>query len=334
MFPKALEIAKTVKVPTGEIHIVKGDKGLLECLSIGDYGKDANINAEFLGLTKEIHGVANSTPLLPLSEKWVCTISTQYGCSMNCAFCDVPKVGRGINATFDDLVGQVFTVLDTHKEVKETKRFNLHYARMGEPSFNFSVISSAYYLKGVMDSRNFHFHPVVSTMVPHNNSKVWDFIYDWLKLKNDFGGEAGLQISVNSTDTTDRSVSMPFATDIDTVAYNMGRILSELGFKVKGRKITLNFALSDKDSAKLDAKILSSLFDPKYFLIKITPIHETKAAVINGIVTSAGYYSFAPYRGVRDKLKAEGYDVIIFIPSEDEDASRITCGNAILSDRK
>ena len=35
-----MNIIKNIKVPTGNILIVKGDKGNLECLSIGDYGRN------------------------------------------------------------------------------------------------------------------------------------------------------------------------------------------------------------------------------------------------------------------------------------------------------
>lgn len=73
-----MKTTKTIKVPTGEIYIATGEKGLpLEFLSVGDYGKSANIKADFLGITREINGVPNGTPM-PLSEKWVITISTQY----------------------------------------------------------------------------------------------------------------------------------------------------------------------------------------------------------------------------------------------------------------
>jgi 23S rRNA (adenine2503-C2)-methyltransferase len=34
---------------------------------------------------------------------------------------------------------------------------------------------------------------------------------------------------------------------------------------------------------------------------------------------------------VEEALKNEGFDVIVFIPSKEEDESRITCGNAILA---
>ena len=129
-----MNIKRNLSVPTGNILIAEGEKGRdLEFLSIGDYGKGHNVKASFLGLNDEIAGVPNGT-IMPLEEKWVITISTQYGCSMACKFCDVPKVGQGINVTFNDLSNQVIEALKLHTEVEATKRLNIHYARMGEPT--------------------------------------------------------------------------------------------------------------------------------------------------------------------------------------------------------
>ena len=47
-----MEITKNIQVPTGNICIVQGEKGKLEFLSIGDYGKQANIKADFLGIER------------------------------------------------------------------------------------------------------------------------------------------------------------------------------------------------------------------------------------------------------------------------------------------
>lgn len=138
-----MEIIKNINVPTGHILIVQGDKGSLECLSIGDYGRQANVKAKFLGLNKDIEGVPNGK-CMPLKEKWVVTISTQYGCNSACKFCDVPKVGRGINATYKDMKEQIEVALSLHPEVKGTKRLNIHYARMGEPSWNPDVLRVSY----------------------------------------------------------------------------------------------------------------------------------------------------------------------------------------------
>ena len=118
---KQFLILKNLTVPTGNICIMQADKGKLEFVSLQDYGKAKNIKADFLGYTKEINQVPHGK-LLPLTDKWVVTVSTQYGCSMNCKFCDVPKVGKGLNATYDDLKNQILSALFLHPEIKSTKR--------------------------------------------------------------------------------------------------------------------------------------------------------------------------------------------------------------------
>ena len=67
-------------------------------------------------------------------------------------------------------------------------------------------------------------------------------------------------------------------------------------------------------------------------MVKITPIHITNACKDNNIETKDGYFDYAPYRDIENKIKAVGFDVLVFIPSVEEDTSRITCGNAILSE--
>jgi 23S rRNA (adenine2503-C2)-methyltransferase len=69
-------------------------------------------------------------------------------------------------------------------------------------------------------------------------------------------------------------------------------------------------------------------------MCKITPMHNTKAVVENNMVTDGGYDFYYPYKQVEEALKAEGFDVIVFVPSKEEDESRITCGNAILAYQK
>lgn len=319
-----MKIMKQIDVPTGNICIAKGDKGELEFLSIGDYGKEKNLKADFLGLTNEINGVPHGD-LLPLEEKWVITISSQYGCSMKCAFCDVPKVGKGTNATLNDLINQVKLGIGLNPEVTYTKRLNLHYARMGEPTFNKDVITSAYYLKGLFEEKGWGFHPVVSTMMPENNILLYDFIHNWIEFKNYVNGNAGLQISINTTNEDVRHKTMPYAMSIEKIGHMLNLVMRGM----KGRKIALNFALTDSE---IDAKQLIKYFDPQYFLCKITPMHITNACVDNQLITKDGYEKYYPYKNVEESLKAVGYDVIVFVPSKEEDESRITCGNAILSE--
>jgi len=317
-----MKILQNISVPTGNILVVEGQKGKLEMLSLGDYGKDVNVKCDSMGLTRKPDPVKH-TKLLPLEEKWVITISTQYGCSMGCAFCDVPDVGPGKNATEKDLINQVLTGVTLHPEVEWTRRLNIHFARMGESTWNPNVLDATKWMKTHLDSE-FHIHPVVSTMMPRHNEWLKTFIHTWMRMKNRLlKGEAGLQLSINSTSETERhGMFRGNACTLEEINHIMDGIIPN------GRKITLNFALAGYE---INPQILLKYFDPSYYLVKLTPMHKTLHALENEIKTEGDYTTYTPYEEYEKDLKAVGYDVLVFIASHEEDDSRITCGNAILS---
>jgi len=317
-----MKIKRNIKVPTGNILVVEGAKGNLEMLSLGDYGKDVNVKCDAMGLSREIDSVKHAD-LLPLTEKWVVTISTQYGCSMGCSFCDVPSVGPGKNATYKDLIKQTMTAIYLHPEIKSTKRLNVHFARMGEPSWNPNVLDAAKWMKEHLDPE-YHVHPVVSTMMPKRNEWLRTFIHTWMRIKNRvYDGNAGLQLSINSTSERERvSMFSGNASALPEIAKIMRGIIPN------GRKITLNFAIAGYE---INPDILLNFFDPDDYLIKLTPMHKTTHAIYNGIETQGDYTRYHPYKNHEERLKKAGYDVLVFIASEEEDLGRITCGNAILS---
>ena len=317
---------KIVKTHTGKIYVDQRKK--LEFLTVGDYGKENNIKADFLGLTKEINGVKHKK--VDLGDKWVATISTQKGCPMKCQFCDCPKFGFFGNATRDELKYEIETILQ-NENCKKTKRFNVHFARMGEPTFNFNVLDFAEYdLKKLVSSyiQADTVHPVVSTMLPRLNKRLEDYLLRWCRIKNEvYKGEAGLQFSINSTDD-DRRNEM-FAKR--SLSLNE---ISQLAKKLPppvGRKYTLNFAVT-KDTI-LDAEVLDKLFDKEQFIVKITPIHETHAALENGFDVTTSYDDYDVYRQFEQPLVKLGWDVIVFVPSKEEDSDRITCGNALIANK-
>lgn len=318
---------KIVNTHTGKIYVDTDRK--LEFLTVGDYGKENNIKADFLGLTKEINGVANTK--VDLSDKWVATISTQKGCPMNCQFCDCPKYGFYGNASIDDMCYEIEQILKG-ETVKETKRFNVHFARMGEPTFNKNVLAFAEsYLKPLVGEyiKADTIHPVVSTMLPKNNPKLFDFITEWCYIKNNvYNGEAGLQFSINSTDEAQRKTQFGNKSLALIQISEFARTLP----MPKGRKYTLNFAVTAQTI--LDAKELSRLFDKDKFIVKITPIHETNSAIKNGFDVATSYTDYDVYRKFEQPLLDEGWDVIVFVPSKEEDSDRITCGNALIANEQ
>ena len=313
-----------IETHTGKFYVDKEKQ--LEFLTVGDYGKENNIKADFLGLHKEINGVKHHK--VDLTNKWVATISTQKGCPMKCKFCDCPEYGFYGNVTLEELIYEIQTILE-HENIDCTNRFNVHFARMGEPTFNWKVINFASNeLKPLVEKfiKAKTVHPVVSTILPKSNKRLEEFLLRWCEIKNnEYNGEAGLQLSINSTNDVQRNSQFR----------NMSLSLDEISFLAtklplpRGRKYTLNFAVT-KDTI-LDAKELSRLFDKEKFIVKITPIHKTNSALNNGFDVTTSYDNYDVYRDFERPLLKEGWDVIVFIPSKEEDNDRITCGNALIS---
>ncbi len=318
-------------IPTGYLFTEEYSRGPLETLSIGDYGKSKNVKADFLGYTNIIQGVPN-TYCMPLSEKWVVTLSTQYGCPMKCTFCDVPNIKFNGNASFDDLKHQLYNALSLFPDTHYTERLNIHYARMGDPIFNDNVHDFSRWL--IQNKRQLKIdtgksvevlHPVLTTSLPRKYKRLEEKILDWCDIKNnDYNGQAGLQFSINSTDEDQRTEMYQ---DMQLHLEDLAKITDKMPEPVS-RKYCLNFAFST--DFIIDAKKVAALFDPEKFMCKITPIHNNTACTTNGIKTVGGYDSWQPYQKPEEDLKAAGFDVLVFVPSIDEEDGLVTCGNVIL----
>lgn len=175
-----------------------------------------------------------------------------------------------------------------NETVRNTDRFNVHFARMGEPTWNDNVLAFGLALRGVVKSAGLiakTVHPV--TMLPKANNKLGNFLQVWCSIKNEFyNGEAGLQFSINSTDDEQRNELF------DSKSLSLAQISQLANEMPVGRKYTLNFPVTSQTI--LDAKELSKLFDREKFIVKITPIHETASAIENGFqVTGYSDYDVA-----------------------------------------
>ena len=171
----------------------------LEYLFIGDYGKENNIKADFLGYTKRIDKVENTE--VDLTEKLVVTVSSQKGCPMNCNFCDCPKYAFYGNASVYEMLSEINTAISLSK-VEQGKRLNIHFARMGEPTFNDNVITVANIMSFICEGKFEEYHPVVSTTMPKSNNRLLYFLCQWVRDGYGNGGKDGygLQFSINTLD--------------------------------------------------------------------------------------------------------------------------------------
>ena len=298
----------------------------LEYLYVGDYGKENNIKASFLGYDKRIDEVKHHD--VDITDKLVVTVSSQKGCPMNCNFCDCPKLGFKGNATLPELVTEIMSGVAL-SGIKHGKRLNVHYARMGEPTFNPNVITSAEYIAKMLGDENSdvtfdEYHPVVSTMMPKTNKNLKEFLHKWVETGFVYGGEDGfgLQFSINTLDEDDRNAMFR---NRSMSLQEISEVIRELPMPKK-RKYTLNFAVTSKSN--LDVDLMNKYFDKEKCIMKITPIHETVEAVDEGYEIVK---DFDVYEKFEQPLVDDGWDVIVFVPSKEEDADRITCGNSLIA---
>lgn len=298
----------------------------LEYLYVGDYGKENNIKASFLGYDKRIDEVKHHD--VDITDKLVVTVSSQKGCPMNCNFCDCPKLGFKGNATLPELVTEIMSGVAL-SGIKHGKRLNVHYARMGEPTFNPNVITSAEYIAKMLGDENSdvtfdEYHPVVSTMMPKANKNLKEFLHKWVETGFVYGGEDGfgLQFSINTLDEEDRNAMFR---NRSMSLQEISDVIRELPMPKK-RKYTLNFAVTSKSN--LDVDLMNKYFDKDKCIVKITPIHETVEAVDEGYEIVK---DFDVYEKFEQPLVDDGWDVIVFVPSKEEDADRITCGNSLIA---
>ena len=315
---------KITETHTGKI--VTDTDLTLEYLYVGDYGKENNIKASFLGYDKRIDKVEHKP--VDITDKLVVTVSSQKGCPMNCNFCDCPKLGFKGNATLPELITEIMSGVAL-SGIKHGQRLNVHYARMGEPTFNSNVITSAEFIAQMLMSENSDvtfdtYHPVVSTMMPKSNKNLKEFLHKWVTTGFVYGGEDGfgLQFSINTLDENDRNEMFR---NKSLSLQEISNIIKELPYPKK-RKYTLNFAVTSKSN--LDVDLMNKYFDKKKCIVKMTPIHETVEAVDEGYEI---VHDFDVYEQFEQPLVNDGWDVIVFVPSKEEDEDRITCGNSLIA---
>jgi 23S rRNA (adenine2503-C2)-methyltransferase len=77
---------------------------------------------------------------------------------------------------------------------------------------------------------------------------------------------------------------------------------------------------------------LNSLFDKNKFIVKLTPVHFTASANENHYNLSDTYSNYDVYSQFEEPLLKLGWNVIVFVPSKEEDEDRITCGNALINE--
>ncbi len=253
-------------------------------------------------------------------EKWVITISSQFGCVVGCTMCDAGTVPYKGNLTVQELLWQIRTVIAANPDVRpaQVPKIKLHFARMGDPSLNPAVAECLDHLgkEGLLPG----LLPSLSTVAPqcgvsHKN------LLKWMDHKNSYftGGRFQLQFSIHSTDEGYRKVHIPVKKWRMTDIAEFGK----LWFRPGDRKITLNFALAD--AAPFDPQVLAGIFSPERFLVKFTPVHPSNRADSAGL-TKRWVETPSRLLGLSAELERLGFSVIVNPTWPEEVQGKVSCG--------
>ena len=261
-------------------------------------------------------------PPLPREKKWVLLVSTLLGCPVKCLMCDAGgyykrKLSKGeIFSQIDFLIKKRFP---TGKVPVE--KFKIQFARIGEPSLNLNVLEvleelpHRYNVPGLI--------PCISTIAPAGTDRFFEGLLE-IKKKKYPEGRFQLQFSIHTTDEKLRDKLIPVK------KWDFAKI-SEYGEKFYergGRKITLNFALSE--GMPVEPEILLQFFDPEKYLIKITPINPTYKAMENRLFSYIDpYHEEKDYQLVKN-LRSFGYEVIVSIGEVEENYIGSNCGQYVM----
>jgi 23S rRNA (adenine2503-C2)-methyltransferase len=130
------------------------------------------------------------------------------------------------------------------------------------------------------------------------------------------------QFSIHSTEEEQRRRLIPVRKwDFAKMASYGERFIDE-----NGRKITLNFAVST--SSIIAPEILKKYFDPRIFLIKLTPVNPTFSARKNNL-DSLNNIFVNGHSQLMDDLKEAGFEVLVSIGEQEENLIGSNCGQYI-----
>lgn len=270
-----------------------------------------------------IEFVESVQPPLPREKKWVLIISSMFGCPIGCRMCDAGGDFAGLLNT-DEMLAQIDApIVRRYPDRKiPSSKFKIQFARMGEPSLNPSVLEvmrllpSIYHAPGLMIS--------ISTVAP---ARAVNFFDELVTIKERLygAGKFQLQFSIHTTDQDKRSELIPTRTwTFEQMAIYGDRFCCP----EKGdRKVTLNFA--PMIGYPIDASAIREHFDPKKFLIKLTPMNPTLRSMDGGISSAITSDSTRTSEVLIDDFTRNGYDVILSIGEVEENRIGSNCGQFI-----
>lgn len=206
-------------------------------------------------------------------ERTVMCISTQTGCPMGCTFCGTGKF-FGRNLTSDEIISQVFYMLDKHSDIFLSENIQIMVMSMGEPLLNMNSVSAAF---DIFDKMLPKAKLLVSSAAP-TAPKGWVKMMDMARRLP----QVGLQFSVHESSdlARDKIIPMEAKLNLEQIA------LKGLEFyRITGRKPFFNYCVSDRNDTDADANRLRMLFDPRVWEATLSVICESDQSMSDAVKT-------------------------------------------------
>jgi 23S rRNA (adenine2503-C2)-methyltransferase len=312
----------TKELPSGNVYVLydKLKDAYIECTQMQDVSVEGKSHIE---VRESLDPKIIIKHLKPLEEKWLLTVSTQYGCSYKCHFCDVPNIPFKGNLPEDKIMEQINFLLEQKQNIK-TSKAKIGFARMGEPVLNYknvlNVIKNIKYLRSGVN-----FLPCYNSILPNiklENVTIYDIMDKVCIIKEElYDGFLHFQISCNSTNEEQRKYLFGGANVLTLNEIN--NYFKDK--KITNRTITLNFILGD--GWELNSKKLE-MFDPKKFTIKLIPLNKTRRGNSLGLKTYANYSNMDKLEEKGKELTKLGFNVVTDAVAKCEEAG-LCCGQLI-----
>ena len=270
---------------------------------------------------KTVEFVESVQPPLPKNKKWVLIVSTLFGCPVKCAMCDAGNHYNG-KLSADEILAQIDYLVQNEFGSNKipVEKFKIQFARTGEPAFNMNVLDVLEQLPNRYDTPGLL--PSISSIAPVSSD---DFFERLINIKNEYYQKRfQLQFSIHTTDEKLRDKIIPIRKwNFDKIAEYGNRFYND-----GDQKIGLNFAL--EKNSPLEPEVLLKHFDPKKFIVKITPINPTYNASSNKMRSFIDPHIESVKNDLKEKLQNAGYDVIINIGEVTENQIGSNCGQYVM----
>jgi 23S rRNA (adenine2503-C2)-methyltransferase len=278
--------------------------------------------------------------LKPVNEKWLCTVSTQVGCTYKCNFCDVAKLGFKRNLTASEIMDQIYMLIDSTPEILNvgTTKAKIGFARMGEPSQNLlNVLRVISFLPDASATMGWPIKwlPCFNSIVPSKvilqgddgvNQTISgvEMLARVLQVKEKrLDGYMHVQISVNSTDEAARKKLFNGA-DVTPLKDIVDLVNAT---DIHNRTITLNFI--SMQGVELDGDKLEAMhLDPKKFAVKVIPLNATDNAQAHDLQTRWNYNNVDDLKKFEAKMRERGIPIVTDAIAKCEEAG-LCCGQLV-----